>query len=57
MQEWSNEDVLEWMVAIHLHPYLNIIKEQQIQGPQLKDVDEKYLKVNHWDVRDAFRTL
>ena len=51
MHEWSNEDVLEWMVAIHLHPYLNIIKEQQIRGMDLKHVDEQYLKVNHWNVK------
>ncbi|XP_065657081.1 phosphatidylinositol 3-kinase regulatory subunit alpha isoform X2 [Hydra vulgaris] len=41
---WSCEEVMEWMVASHLHMYLNLFKANHVKGVDLANVNEQHLK-------------
>lgn len=44
VEEWSRDEVLEWMVAVHLHPYIHIIKKQNITGRELLQITIEHLQ-------------
>jgi len=44
VDDWDTDDIIEWMAAVHLHPYMSHVKKNKVCGRDLKDVDETYLK-------------
>lgn len=44
LNDWTPEEVLEWMVAARLHPYIPHIRKDNLAGKDLVKVNENYLK-------------
>ena len=39
------DEVLEWMIAARLHPYIHLIREKDLYGKNLRKLNENTLMV------------
>ena len=43
--EWSSDQVAKWFESVHLETYANSVREKNLTGKQLIDLDTGKLKV------------